>query len=146
MIRLLRENELASALKLIWKVFLEYEAPDYSEQGVKTFQMYIEESAMIQRVDQGEMKFWGAFESGELAGVIGVKHGKHISMLFVDPAYHRKGIATALVAQAFADYQGTITVNSSPFAIPFYHRIGFQNQANEQVIDGIRFTPMKMEK
>lgn len=146
MIRLLRENELSSALKLIWKVFLEYEAPDYSEQGVKTFQMYIEESDMIQRVDQGEMEFWGAFESGEMVGVIALKHGKHISMLFIDPAYHRKGIATALVAQVFADYQGTITVNSSPYAIPFYHRIGFQNQANEQVIDGIRFTPMKMEK
>lgn len=92
------------------------------------------------------MEFWGAFEADALTGVIGVKQGKHISVLFVDPAFHRKGIATALVAEAFWEYQGIVTVNSSPYATPFYHRLGFEDQSAEQVMDGIRFTPMKMEK
>ena len=32
-IRELDKGEYGSALDLVWKVFLEYEAPDYSEQG-----------------------------------------------------------------------------------------------------------------
>lgn len=146
MVRALKTCELQSALDLIWRVFQEFEAPEYSEEGVKAFYKYIELNTMKKLVEAGEMKFLGAYEVETLIGVIGIKRGKHISMLFVDSAFHRKGIATALFEEAFTAYQGPLTVNSSPYALEFYHRLGFKDQAGEQVMDGIRFTPMKMEK
>lgn len=40
-------------------------------------------------------------------------------------------------------YQGRMTVNSSHYAIPIYHRFGFHDTDQEQMQDGIRFTPME---
>lgn len=37
-----------------------------------------------------------------------------------------------------------ITVNSAPFAIDFYHKIGFKDTGKEQTVDGIRFLPMQI--
>ena len=36
-IRKLGQKEVAEALELVWKVFLEYEAPDYTREGVEEF-------------------------------------------------------------------------------------------------------------
>ena len=38
---------------------------------------------------------------------------------------------------------GTITLNSSPYGLPFYKALGFVPTDNEQIVNGIRFTPMK---
>ena len=38
---------------------------------------------------------------------------------------------------------GEFTVNSSPFAVPIYHKLGFVDTNTEQLTDGIRYTPMK---
>lgn len=40
----------------------------------------------------------------------------------------------------------TITVNSSPYAVPVYHKLGFIDTDTEQLSDGIRYIPMKFEK
>ena len=36
-IRKILKEEMKKALELVWKVFLEYEAPDYTEEGIKEF-------------------------------------------------------------------------------------------------------------
>ena len=36
-IRKLKDFETELALNLVWKVFKEYEAPDYSEEGIEEF-------------------------------------------------------------------------------------------------------------
>ena len=36
-VRELKESESADALLLVWDVFMEYEAPDYSEEGIAEF-------------------------------------------------------------------------------------------------------------
>ena len=38
-----------------------------------------------------------------------------------------------------------VTVNASPYAVGFYHKIGFMDVSEEIEKDGIRFTPMRME-
>ena len=40
----------------------------------------------------------------------------------------------------------TITVNSSPYAVPVYHKLGFVDTDTEQLSDGMRYIPMKFEK
>ncbi len=39
---------------------------------------------------------------------------------------------------------GKITVNSYPYAVSVYHRLGFKDTDKEQVTNGLRYTPMEM--
>ena len=38
-----------------------------------------------------------------------------------------------------------LTLNSSPYGLPFYLTLGFVPRSEEQLINGIRFTPMKYQ-
>ncbi|MBQ6119882.1 MAG: GNAT family N-acetyltransferase, partial [Clostridia bacterium] len=62
---------------------------------------------------------------------------------FVDGGYHRLGVGTRLFRHLLRDHPDeTITLNSSPYGLPFYQALGFVKTAEEQTVNGIRFTPM----
>ncbi len=143
----LQKEEIREALDLVWTVFQEFDAPDYSEQGIKEFQKFIFYHSIIEQFKDGKVSFWGWKEDDELAGVIGTKGKNHINMLFVKKEYHRQGIARRLfnaVEEACKSMNGIseITVNSTPYAVAVYNRLGFIETDNEQLVNGIRFTPM----
>ncbi len=46
-IREIKESEMSKALDLTWKTFLEFEAPDYTEEGVKEFKKNIDNKEWI---------------------------------------------------------------------------------------------------
>ena len=86
---------------------------------------------------------------GKYLGMISLREKIHISLLFVDGDYHCNGIGRALikfVAEYVLTEEGVdrLTVNSSPYAIDFYHRLGFRDTHKETVADGIKFTPMEL--
>ena len=144
-------NHLRDALDLVWEVFEKYDMPDYEELGVKTFQHFIEYSSMVERMNQGEMQFWGCYLNTYLVGVIALRKGQHISLLFVRDKFHHLGIASQLVRIAIAAVEAqnpkirAVTVNSSPYAVEFYRKIGFQPLGDERKEDGIRFTSMRFD-
>lgn len=71
----------------------------------------------------------------------------HIADLFVDAAYHRRGIGRRLFAAMRRDhFRQIFTVNSSPYAVGFYRRLGFVPTGTEQLTDGLRYTPMRFEE
>ncbi len=146
MIHKLPIEDLPVAMQLVWQVFLEFEAPVYTEQGVQSFYEYIQLPFLQPKIENSELKIWGAY-TPQLAGVVALRNDTHISLLFVAKAHHRKGIATALVQTVadacLAEGATRITVNSSPYALPFYRATGFVETDEAQVIDGIRFTPMQ---
>lgn len=41
------DTQITNAIDLIWQTFLQFEAPDYSEEGVKSFQDFIEKKTMF---------------------------------------------------------------------------------------------------
>ena len=52
-----------------------------------------------------------------------------------------------LMDDVFTEYKGkTITLNSSPYGLPFYQSLGFHETDTEQTVNGIQFTPMKYQK
>jgi GNAT superfamily N-acetyltransferase len=120
-----------------------FEAPDYEEKGIESFKAFIEQDAMVKAIEKGTMFFFGAFEDQRMVGVMAVRDANHISLLFVDPAFHRRGIALALIQEGFKDWSASVTVNSSPYALAFYRKMEFVDQDEEQLVDGIRFIPMK---
>lgn len=142
--------KLREALDLVWEVFEKYEAPVYEEMGIKTFRHFIEYGNMVEKVNQGEMIFWGCYLNNYLVGVIALRTGQHISLLFVREKFHRLGVARRLVRVAVSHLVNqepeirAVTVNSSPFAVEFYKKIGFVPLGPERAEDGIRFTSMRM--
>lgn len=135
--------QIGQALELIWETFLQFEAPDYSAEGVQSFRAFIENKEIVQTLE-----FWGAYDDGELKGVIAANENrKHICCFFVKAEYHRQGIGKKLWEFLLDNSQNEIiTVNSSPYAVPVYHKLGFADTDTEQLTDGIRYTPMKFEK
>ena len=84
-------------------------------------------------------------------GVIALREGQHISLLFVRDKFHRLGIAGNLVRMAVSQVEmeepkvRAVTVNSSPYAVGFYEKMGFRALGPEQKADGIRFTSMRLD-
>ncbi|WHY03126.1 GNAT family N-acetyltransferase [Neobacillus sp. DY30] len=141
-------SDIKNALDLIWKVFLEFEALDYSPQGIEEFKKFITYDSMIKLVEKEEIIFWGCRVNLELTGVIATKGGNHICLFFVDKEYHRQGTGKRLFHKVLEECvrknsRNSITVNSSPYAIEVYHRLGFVNLDQEQIVNGLRFTPMR---
>ena len=149
--REIKQEELLETLDLVRKVFNEFEAPYYSEEGVTSFHKFIDINNMSEQYSNGSLYFYGCFVNDIIVGMIAVKDFVHISLLFVDKHYHRQSIARSLfdhIIQICKEKNPSlkmITVNSSPYAVDVYHKLGFSNVSSEQVVDGIKFTPMELK-
>lgn len=146
-VKKLGKEQIGPAMELALRVFMEFEAPEYSEEGVREFKEYVQPGHIADMWGAGQMTLWGCFApQGRLAGVIAMAPASHVSLLFVDKEYHRMGMAKAMLGQALAACEKDCTemdVNSSPYAVEVYRRLGFVPTGPEQTVNGLRFTPMK---
>ncbi len=146
-IRPINTKEWEEAMRLSWDTFMIYEAPDYAMQGVQSFRNFVKDPILKKMFLNGSYQVWGAFERGIIVGVISIRNRNHISLLFVDSDHHHRGIATALMKTLFTYVKegknlSEITVNAAPYAVDFYHKMGFVDLDKEKTTDGIRYTPM----
>ena len=138
-VRRLTKEEITVALELCWRVFLEFEAPEYSQEGIDHFRTSLEDQERIRK-----LTFYGAFDGDKLVGTLCMRAPQHIGGFFVDAAYHRRGIGRRLFEAMRQDYaKQEFTVNSSPYAVEVYRHLGFVPTGEEQIVDGLRFTPMQ---
>lgn len=143
----IEKNEWEEAMRLAWDTFVLFEGPEYSKEGIKAFKNFVKDPILKNMFLEGKYKVIGAYNKDLLVGMIGIRNENHISLLFVDSEYHKKGIASRLVQESFdmiyEEYgKKEVTVNSSPYAVGFYHKIGFVDTNDEITTDGIRYTPM----
>ena len=141
-IRRLSQDERQTALDLAWAVFSEFESPDYSAEGTEEFRKCLHDEGYL-----SGLHYYGTFDGEKLIGEIAIRPDrKHICFFFVDGRYHRRGIGTRMFRRLLEDYPNeTITLNSSPYGLPFYKAIGFVPTDEERTVNGIRFTAMKYE-
>lgn len=138
-VRRLSREEIPAALELCWRVFLEFEAPVYSEEGIAAFRASLDDQERTRN-----LRFYGAFHEDILVGVLCMRKPQHIAGFFVDTDYHRRGIGKKLLATMRKDYtEQEFTVNASPYAVEVYRHLGFVPTDEEKTVDGLRFTPMK---
>ncbi len=149
-IREAQASEWDHAMNLAFKVFLKYEAPEYGKQGTDEFARFVTDPMLKKMFLAGNYKLFVAVSEDGIIGIISLRGGNHISLLFVEPGYHMKGIGSALIEYA-VDYlskeslYSSMTVNSSPYATEFYHTLGFEDTGVQMRADGIIYTPMRIE-
>lgn len=148
-IRPIMRTEWEMAMQLAWDTFLVFEAPEYEPLGVKNFHEFVKGKELKQLFMLDEYSVYGAFVGKFMVGVLGIRKKNHVSLLFVDEQFHHKGIASSLLKYVFKERRQMgiteMTVNSSPYAVGFYHKLGFTDLDKEVSTDGIRFTPMKIQ-
>ena len=150
-IRKIFRNEVEEAMELALEVFMQFEAPDYGDAGVDTFKRdIVENPTFIDNEKNGLCPIYAAFDKDKMVALIGMRSNKtHINLVFTKKEYHRKGIATSIFKYLLNDLLNgnpslyELTLNSSPYGLPFYISLGFIPLSEEQEINGIRFTPMK---
>ena len=147
-IRRAKDTEWDTVMELAFKVFLKYESVEYGEEGIRSFAEFVTDEALKKMFLIGEYLLFVALDGEKIVGLISLRSGNHISLLFVDDKYHRKGIGSALI-KCLQEHllkntrYEKMTVFASPYGIPFYHKVGFRDTGKQTKREGIIFTPME---
>jgi len=136
------------AMVLAWRTFVKYDAKDYTEEGIANFKEFVTDTSLYRNFCEGRYPLFVAYIQDELVGMITLRNGNHISLLFVEGEHHREGIGKALILYA-CDFLreelklSAVTVFAAPYAYHFYRALGFKAIAGETQRDGMIFTPME---
>ena len=142
-------GEETGVIELVSRVFNEFVAPLYSQEGVLEFMKYLQVDELAERLKAGNFVLL-AKSDGNIIGAVEVRNYSHIALFFVDGSHQKKGIGKELLEMVIAKCKTQnpdtqrITVNSSPNAVEAYQNMGFSAFEQEQVANGIRFTPMEL--
>lgn len=141
-IKKLVRRQFNEAVFLAWKVFCEYEAVDYPEDGKQAFYDAIHSKEYLDMLE-----IHGAYDQDKLVGILATRNeGNQIALFFVDGAYHRKGIGRMLWENTLARSKSKcITVHSSVYALNIYQKLGFVQTDKLQEENGIRYIPMEYD-
>ncbi|MFC1946696.1 GNAT family N-acetyltransferase [Chloroflexota bacterium] len=147
--REIHDGEEKIACQLVMEVFDEFIAPGYTEEGINEFSKAADPDFMRYRLANNRF-ILVAFDEDVLTGVIEVRNNNHISLFFVRKEYMGKGIGKTLNKLAIDKCLESnpsltqIDVNSSPYAVPIYEKLGFVIVDLEQTVNGIRYNPMAL--
>lgn len=129
-IRNLTVNEIPQALTLARGVFDFCVSSNMPDQGlIQGFLEYSAETKIMDMASKGEITLWGVFEQGQMAGMSAMQKEGHITMIYVLPAFQRRGFGKKLLTamRTFAKSRygySYVTVN----AMPVYTAAYFQKQ------------------
>ena len=146
-IRWARENEWSPAMKMIWRTFLEYDGKDYTEEGIRNFFEFITDGDLYESFLKGRYQMMVALSGGKVIGAGSIRSRNHLSLLFVDGAYHHRGVGSAIMYR-LCDYlqreagEKYMSLKAAPYAVGFYRKLGFTIVRPEEEYSGIRVTSM----
>lgn len=146
-IREAREEDWKPAMNMVWKTFLEFEGKDYAPEGIRNFYDFITDDGLYEAFLMGEYRVWVALEKERIVGLASIRDRNRLSLLFVDEAYHRRGIGRSLIT-CLSDYlknqkrESRMYLKAAPYAVKFYKKMGFRALGPEEETSGIRVTAM----
>ncbi|MBQ7776043.1 MAG: GNAT family N-acetyltransferase [Lachnospiraceae bacterium] len=147
-VRWAKAEEWTPAMNMIWKTFLKFEGDVYSPEGIRNFLDFITDEELFASFLKGEYLMMLALDKDRIVGAASVRNGNHLSLLFVDESYHRRGVGRALLNQ-MCEYLKTeqgesyMSLKAAPFAVAFYKKLGFRTTGPEEHYSGIQVTPME---
>ena len=136
----LTNKNINDVIQLIKQTFLECVAPDYDEPGINNFFKFAEDEDLLK-----QLVFYAALHNNKIIGILAVDDKlNHICLFFVDKDLQNTGIGTTLFKRFLNESMPeAVTVNSSPFAVKVYEKLGFTTTGSRQVSDGIAYIPMR---
>ena len=144
-IRKLEQKDLAGVSSLCMKAFMDSVAPNLSIEGVETFQGIASVDGFSNRMKE-DNTILVYEENGKVKGVIELKEGRHVAMLFVAPDFQERGVGRALISAITPYTRGeTITVSASLNSISAYFRYGFICAGDPDEKSGLKYQPMELE-
>jgi len=148
--RYMRPGEETEVCDLIIRVFKEFVAPEFPQRGVQEFLDYVKPDSLLKR-SQANYFVLVATAQDRVVGMIEVRDNNHISLLFVDKPFLRRKIGKQLLRRALEiclsrqPDTSEVSVNSSPYAVHIYEKLGFRPKGPKQIVNGVCFVPMALE-
>lgn len=147
-VRWAKEEEWAPTMQMVWRTFLQFEGRDYTEEGIRNFFEFISDDDLYAAFLKGRYQMMVALDGGRVIGAGSIRNRNHLSLLFVDEAYHRRGVGRSIMERLCAYLKEEageryMSVKAAPYAVDFYRRLGFRTVKPEEEISGIRVTDME---
>ena len=135
-------------MQMVWRTFLKFEGRDYTEEGIKNFFDFITDDNLYEGFLKGTYQVMAALDGEKVVGIGSIRSRNHLSLLFVEEEYHRRGVGRAIMNALFSYLKEEagekfISVQAAPYAVNFYKKLGFHTVRPEQEISGIRVTAME---
>jgi predicted N-acetyltransferase YhbS len=149
-IRRFRTGDAEAVSELACRVFDEHVAPTFEPEGIVEMHDHLRAEAIAERA-QTHLTLVALVPEPDspprMVGVIELRGGERVSMLFVATPHMGQGIATELMARAEAASRAagsaTMTVHSSLNAENFYRRLGFAPTDVAHKVYGFAYMPME---
>ena len=148
-IKTLTSLDIPQVVQLARQNFFECIKPFLNDVGMmQAFYEYVDENHLTQLMNQRQLYIWGAYENGQLVGVAGMQAEGHITMLYVQKMYQRRGIGKELLytMRQFSSselHHKKITVSAMPaWSWTFFQKNGFQKMNNVNTMMA-SFVPME---
>ncbi|ENE1253021.1 GNAT family N-acetyltransferase [Stenotrophomonas maltophilia] len=141
-IRPARVDDLPAVSAVCLAAFNAAVAPTLGADGIATFASVAAADAFGVRL-QGDNQILVAEQEDRVVGVIELKEGRHLAMLFVDPACQGQGIGHALFEAVLPQVrEPVLTVRASLNAVPTYLRYGFVPDGDVGEFNGLVYQQM----
>ncbi|MHC9085321.1 GNAT family N-acetyltransferase [Luteimonas sp. RIT-PG2_3] len=136
-------EDLEAVSALCIDAFTRAVAPSLSAQGIATFAQIAAADSFRSRM-AGDNEILVMQDDAGLQGVVELKQGRHLAMLFVAPGRQQQGIGRALVAAAVERArEDVLTVSASLSSVPAYLRFGFACSGEVAESSGLVYQPMQ---
>lgn len=146
LIRPMQASDADTVSTICMTSFTQSVADTLPVEGVETFANIAANSAFLARM-QGDNRMLVAELDGSIAGVIELKEGRHVAMLFVCPKCQQQGIGRALLHAALDEARvATITVSASLSSVAAYTKYGFVSSGAIAESAGLIYQPMVLER
>ena len=117
-------------------------APSLGTAGIATFASVAAADAFGTRL-QGDNHLLVAEQDERIVGVVELKEGRHLAMLFVDPGCQGQGIGHALFQAVLPHLRAPeMTVRASLNAVATYQRYGFVLDGEAGEFNGLVYQPL----
>lgn len=143
-IRKMEEKDIEAVSTVCLASFSKSIAGTLSDKGVSTFSEIAASSAFLKRMKEDNLMLVAEC-GGEIEGVIELREGRHVAMLFVEPEKQMKGIGKKLLLSALRYARvDTVTVSASLPSIPAYKKYGFECKGDIAESAGLVYQPMEI--
>ena len=148
--RQMRPGEESMVSDLMVRSFDEFIGASYPRSGVRDFLTYVSAPAIRERLHR-QHTILVALDGARIVGVVDISDYRHIDLLFVEKAYHGKGIGRELVQRCIElalEAQPNLkelTADTSEYGRPAYESMGFEPAGPELIERGRHFRRMRLK-